>query len=286
MPKKKIVFVCSGGGAKGSFEAGVLKQLALNGIIPNAIYGTSTGAMNSAGYAFVGIENLLKVWRGIKSINDVMKQRFFLFLPYYLLITKQKGVYSMDPLANKLEDIISAKNLDTTDIESVVCRVSLKTSKKDYVSSNNIHKSPTGLSDFRTAVLASASTPIMNDVVDGEWVDGGVRAIAPLAQAIKDGATDIYVIMGEPYSPDCIFTGEVGNVIDVFNRTIGSMVQEMLWDDIHQCDIYNKNGIGRKIKLTVYAPDVSLIGADEFDPVKIEASIQQGLKCDPVFTSK
>ena len=64
------------------------------------------------------------------------------------------------------------------------------------------------------------------------------------------------------------------------------MVQEMLWDDVNQCDMYNKNGIGRKINLTVWAPSTSLIGSDQFDPVLIEASIQQGLnQVDPVFVS-
>ena len=286
--KKKIGFVTVGGGAKGSYEIGKMKALALQGIVPDAIFGTSTGAINAAGYAILGVDQTLAVWRSIKSINDVMIERFPLLLPYYLLFKKQTGVYSMAPLEKTINTLFTQEKFLRATIEAVVCRVSLKTSMKDYVSSFIGKQSMIpAYKKFNRAVVASASTPIMNDVVDGEWVDGGVRAIAPLSAAIKAGCTDIHVIQGEPFSQSCGFSGEVGNVIDVFNRTIGSMVQEMLWDDVHQCDIYNKNGIGRRINLTVWAPSVSLIGADEFDPVKIEASIQQGLhQEEPVFVTK
>lgn len=275
----KTVFVCSGGGAKGSFEIGVIKQLTDKGIKPDALYGTSTGALNAAGYSFIGVDKLLGVWRGIKNNNDIMTIRPWFLLPFYLLLGKGKGVYSMAPLQKKIEQLFQPCLRET---EAVVCRVSLINSAKDYVSSKNI-QNDADLENFRQAVLASASTPILNDVVGGQWVDGGVRQIVPLSRAINDGATDIYVILGEPYDKNIDFGSPVGNVIDVFNRTIGSMVQEMFWKDIHTCAAYNHAGIGNKINLTVYAPSVSLIGADEFDPTKIEASIQQGLKAEPVF---
>lgn len=275
----KTAFVCSGGGAKGSFEVGVLKQLTDKGIVPDVLYGTSTGALNAAGYAFVGIDELLKVWRAIKGTKDIMVRRFLLFIPIYLLFGKGKGVFSMKPLEKLINKLLNIKQRPEN---AVVCRVSLKTSAKNYVDTFDMSTVDTR-NNFRRAVLASASTPMMNDVVDGEWVDGGVRQIVPLSKAIKDGATDIYIILGEPYSELVPLPGEIGNVVDVFNRTIASMVQEMFWQDIRRCATYNKNGIGRRINLTVFAPDVSLIDADDFNPAKIEASIQQGLKATPVF---
>lgn len=269
------VFVLSGGGAKGSFEVGVLKQLADKDIIPDSIFGTSTGALNAAGYSFIGIDNLLKVWREIKSTSDIMVQRPWFLLPICLLLMNGKGVYSMKPLEKLLDKILLPSILH---IEAVVCRVSLITSAKDYVSTADL-ETIEDLKAFRRAVLASASTPIMNDIVDGEWVDGGVRQITPLQKAIDSGADDITVILAEPYSPSVFFPNKVGNVLDVFNRTIACMVQEMFWMDIHNFQDKNPG-----LKLTVYAPNISLIEADNFDPAKIEASIQQGLKASPVLT--
>lgn len=279
---KKVAFVCSGGGAKGSFEVGVLKQLADKGIVPDVLYGTSTGALNSAGYAFVGIDQLMKVWLGIRSTKDIMVQRPWFLLPFYLFLLKGKGVSSMDPLEKKIKQMIQGQPKK----ECNVCMVSLRTSKKIFIKAEP-GMSEDQLKDFQEAVLASASTPILNDVVDKEYVDGGVRQITPLSPAIKDGATDIYVILAEPYSPDVQFSGEIGNVIDVFNRTIGCMVQEMFWQDIKMCSRMNKlskiNKGLRKINFTIYAPDKSLIDAGDFDPVKIEASVRQGLNAVPVY---
>src|SRR5665213_1523931 len=128
--KKKTAFVLVGGGAKGAYEAGKMKALALQGIIPDVIFGTSTGAINAAGYALLGIDELLNVWRGIKSINNVMTRRFPLLWPYYLLIAKQKGIYSMSPLEKTINKLFTEEKFLKATIEAIVCRVSLKTSMK------------------------------------------------------------------------------------------------------------------------------------------------------------
>lgn len=268
----KTAFVLSGGGAKGSFQVGVLTQLAQQGIIPDALYGTSTGALNSCGYSYLGINGLLQMWRGIKSNKDIMVQYPWFLLPFYLAFGKGKGVYSMKPLEKKIQAIVTQNE---PKINATVCRVSLKTSAKSYVS---VGPGQPKDENFARAVLASASTPLLNDVVDGEWVDGGVRQITPLEPAVDSGATEIYVILAEPFVENIPLGGSVGNAVDVLNRSIACMVQEMFWQDIQSFEEY-KSGA----KLIVYAPDKSLIDTDDFDPVQIEASIQQGLSATPVL---
>jgi predicted acylesterase/phospholipase RssA len=280
----KKAFVCSGGGAKGSFEAGVLKQLAQNGIVPDVMYGTSTGAMNTAGYIFAGPDKLLELWRSLKGFDSVMKMHPWYLLPYYLLFAKGKGVFTLDPIKEKLRAIL----IGEPGLEGKVCMISLKTSKKVFIRAYPGMTEPE-LEDFQEAVLASASNPVLNDLISGEFGDGGVRQITPLAQAIRDGATDIYVILADPYVRTAQFQGEIGNCIDVLKRTIGCMIQEMFWQDVNTFLKLNKVADGvniKKINLTLYAPSEVLMETDDFDPAKIESAIQKGLTAQPVLVEK
>jgi NTE family protein len=61
------VFVLSGGGSLGGVEVGMLQALAENGIVPDALVGTSAGALNAAWVAAHGmsrdsLEELAAIW--------------------------------------------------------------------------------------------------------------------------------------------------------------------------------------------------------------------------------
>jgi NTE family protein len=61
------VFVLSGGGSLGAVEVGMLQALAENGIVPDALVGTSAGALNAAWVAAHGmsddsLEELAAIW--------------------------------------------------------------------------------------------------------------------------------------------------------------------------------------------------------------------------------
>ncbi len=64
--EERTVLVLGGGGGRGAAQLGVLRALAKRGIRPDAVVGTSVGALNAAAVAAVGLEAavplLEKVW--------------------------------------------------------------------------------------------------------------------------------------------------------------------------------------------------------------------------------
>src|SRR5258707_9901861 len=52
----RTVLVLGGGGSRGAAQLGVLRALAKRGIDPDAVVGTSVGALNAAAIAAVGLE--------------------------------------------------------------------------------------------------------------------------------------------------------------------------------------------------------------------------------------
>lgn len=292
-----IAFVLSGGGALGAFEVGVMRQLATKGIIPDILYGTSTGALNSAGYAYRGLGYLESMWLNIKGFNDIFKSRGIL-TPLYLLFGDGKGVFSTSPLESKLKDVVKGR----AGIKACVCQVSLKTTAADYVYTPDQQMSVLTdskvLADanykFSRAVLASASTPIFNDVVDGEYVDGGIRHIAPVGKAIKDGADEIYVILAERFQENQApnFKGKIGNTLNVAKYTINTFVQSILWSDVKICQKINKLIDStkskslkdvRKINIHVYAPTMDIGDAADFSPAHISEIMKLGQVAEPII---
>jgi predicted acylesterase/phospholipase RssA len=280
-----IAFVLSGGGALGAFEVGVLRQLWSNNIRPDALYGTSTGALNVAGYSFKGITYLENMWMSIKGIEDVFGSRGIL-TPFYLLFGNGMGIYSTKPLEKKLDGVVNGQ----PSVKTCVCRVSLRTTSAEYV-----YAYPTRINDLKTfkkSVLASASTPILNDVVDGEYVDGGVRHIAPVGQAINDGADEIYVILAEQFQENQKpnYSGKIGNVLKVGQYTINTFVQGVLWNDVKICQKINKlveesnSSLSsvKQIKIHVYAPTSDIGDAQDFSPKHILEIMQIGKTINPV----
>jgi NTE family protein len=284
-------FVLSGGGALGAFEVGVLNQLDKKGIKADLVLGTSTGALNATGYSFKGLDFLTKMWEGIKGSEDVFKNRGWLLGPIYMLFGNGKGLNSSEPLVDKINQTIDCP----PSIPVGVCKVSLKTTAAEYVYAKpgEWPKSEKDYTLMRKATLASTTTPIYNDVVDNEWVDGGLRHIAPLGEAIRQGADEIYVILCEQYQENQKpnYDGKIGNVLKVAGYTVNTMVQGVLWNDVKVCQKINSligvtdvkiNGY-KRIKLHVYAPLKSIGDSADFSPKHISDLINYGYTINPVF---
>lgn len=272
MSNSKTAVVLSGGGSKGAFEVGVLKQLAKAGVKIDAIYGTSTGALNAVGYSFVGIDKLVTIWTGIKGLNDIFGGKFFLTMIWDLIFGKGKGIYNLNPLTKLVTQIV---NSGEAIIPVTVCRVNLNTSAKEFISAvpgNTLNKA-----NFIKAVVSSAATPVYNDLVDGIYCDGGVRDITPAAKAIADGATKLYIILAEPYEKNNS-AGLAGNIINTLLATIGTMVQQIFWSDV-QCALRSP------IPVVVYAPPFNLPSPDIFTPATIASAYGLGLSAKPVFSN-
>jgi NTE family protein len=253
----KIAFVLSGGGAKGSFQIGAITRLYELGIKPDIIYGTSVGALNSVGLAFTGIDSTTKIWMDIKGRSDILASNWWKF-------GWAKGTYSTKPLRKILEKEILGVDLEP-EVDAVVCYLDLKDFSIHYSYSDKTEKK-----DFINAAVASATIPFAMEPVNETWVDGGVRVQTPLRQAIKDGCTEIYLILCNPVEDlDAnIWTGPKWP----YSINIGLRAVDGLEHEIFMSNIRDLMG---NVKCTL-APDKLLIDTLEFDPVKIRAAYHQG----------
>lgn len=208
MKKTKLGVVLSGGGAKGAYEVGFLKALAEFNIQPDAIAGTSIGALNGAIYSAkkdtkVTAKILEEVWKGIgedgvleidkeKAVKTIIEVSIH-FAPMgnvtklgssLSLAAKgaksQKGILTQDPLINRLEKFAPPKDLKT----GLPFFIGLTEAKghaidlKNFLGLGNketVYKKIQNLNseDMHKAIMASASLPILFDsleVKDGDKV--------------------------------------------------------------------------------------------------------------------
>lgn len=258
--------VLAGGGAKGAFQVGVLQRLEESGVRFDSVYGTSTGALNTIGYSFGGVPEMTKIWQGIRGPKDIIR------LNWYNLLWS-RGAYSTKPLRSIIEGHL--KRFPKPRCQAWVCYVDFRDGGLYYRGSHE--------TEFSDAVLASASIPFALEPVQDFFVDGGVRETAPLKRAIDDGASEITVILCQPWNknPD-FWTPERPYLISYGIRAIDVMTHEILVNDIERCIRDNSRAGKKRIKLTLYAPDRTPMSALDFDPKKIAATIDLGRSASPV----
>jgi len=253
----KTALILSGGGSKGSFQFGVLKYLIERGFTPNAVYGTSVGALNAAGYGYQNIGGLEEVWNNIKGKSDILKFNWSSF------ILRSTGLYNTKPLRKILEKNIIGQPI----CDVYACKVNLLTG--DIVYSKHTD------SDFISSVEASASIPGIMSPVDDEWVDGGIREQTPLKQAILDGAKKIIVVLCNPWEYNPVKT-KCGNWLQNSLRAVDILSHENFLSDISLCLEKNKDSEYEYIKMEIYAPLQHLNDALDFSPDKIKENIKLG----------
>jgi len=254
----KIAYVLSGGGAKGSFQVGAMRYLEEKGIRPEAVYGTSVGALNATGYAFRGMDSVEAFWRGIKGKGDILSSNWWR--------PCAAGIYSTKPLRKILEHEILGPDLNPT-CDAIVCYVDLIDLAVKYSNSSIDSKA-----DFIDAALASASIPFVMEPVRGTWVDGGVREQTPLLKAIEDGYTEIYLILCNPveevdarkWSPSW------PKIVSVGIRATDGLEHEVFMKDLDALLL------NTQITVHTIANPSFLIDTLEFSPDKIKVMVDRG----------
>lgn len=253
------VLVLSGGGARGSYQAGCLEGLIARGQKWDAIVGTSVGALNAAGLSYIGMERLKHVWLNeIKSPSDILDRHWLITMPW------KRGIYSLKPLKELLKEELSNK---TASIPFWVGVCDFADMRVSFIP----HDQNTRVTIQN--VLASSSMPVIMDPVDVTKVDGGVRDIVPMSFPIKSlNATEITVISCAPYSENQLADGvkweaKFPKIVSYLTRTIETMTSEIQWQDMQLCQIYNDMPGKRRVKVTVYAPrHRPILEALDFEP--------------------
>ncbi len=174
-----------GGGARGAYEAGVLKALEEMNIEVGAITGTSIGAINAAGYLSAGISTVEEVWRLMDkdSIIDINAES--------LIDSLKNGGFDYEKPFSMLREYLDESSIRNNPIDFGIVTVNLTDRDPVVVFKEDI---PEG--KIIEYVLASANHPVLKRFeIDGDkYMDGGIYDNLPIEPLIRKGYRDIIVV--------------------------------------------------------------------------------------------
>jgi NTE family protein len=245
---KKTALVISGGGAKGAFAVGIVKNLferfSATGWF-SILGGTSTGALIAPITALMAapepvkteaLNTLVHLYSNVTT-GDILDKK-----DITELIQRLDCLYESDPLNNLIHQNLKPEWFDWLQSnEAPDCYVvytNYQTGQKKAVSpkDNGMNRDK-----FIKAMLASASVPVIMEAVtieDDVCYDGGVRDLLPFSNAIKLGAEVILPIFLDP--PKFNETRSKFRRIDkVLLRTLEILVDEAGRNDLDMANMVN-----------------------------------------------
>ncbi|QTL99641.1 hypothetical protein GM661_17620 [Iocasia frigidifontis] len=240
--------VLSGGGAKGAYQAGVIKGLLKMGIKFDLVTGSSIGAFNA-----VLLAEFIKKGLSSREIGDGMEEAWmkvdnFLtlnwsgFLNNFFNPCKISSIFSNKIVKAVLNSYIPVKRRfsDYRD-----CQLS--------VTGTNLNRKKLRIFDYNSdiavieAVLGSMAFPVAFPAVNIEgdnYIDGGALCNAPLREAIMWGTSDIYVVFLSPLDQieDGYEDGKVHpqySALEVIAEFIDMAFGQLLYGDLHRTEQLN-----------------------------------------------
>jgi NTE family protein len=239
----QIVLVLQGGGALGSYQAGVYEALHEAGVEPDWIIGTSIGAINASLIAGNEPQNriakLREFWRRVEqrpvwaipgllpSVKDALSYwsmisnglpNFFTLNPLsqlgaaYPLGPDRAGYYSTAPLRKTLLELVDFSLVNRCSPRLTVGAAHLRTSQMRYFDSRDADLGVEHI--MASGALPPAFPPVR---IDGElYWDGGILSNTPTEAVFDDNPRKNSVIFAvHMWNP----TGaEPESMADVFNR--------------------------------------------------------------------
>lgn len=179
-----------GGGARGSYELGVLKALKELRIPIGAITGTSVGAINAAAFLMGDLGTMEEMWLKMDrdSILEGGAENF--------LDSLRNGGYDYERAFSKIRENLDERIIRENPIDLGIVTFNITTRSPVVIFKDDI---PEGmLVDY---VLASANHPLLRRYeIDGEkYLDGAIYDNIPVDPLLKKGYIDIvFVNLGAP----------------------------------------------------------------------------------------
>ena len=241
----RVAFILAGGASRGAYQAGCLKRLDDEGIVPDLIVGSSIGVCNALVYATSGAEGAWGFWSRAVSLrrNAVFGNSFF----------------SMDRLVRYIEKEVDFDRCFHSDRELTYILANLSAGHEELRG----NRTEQTVERFRTVTRIGYSIPILHPLIelDGDmYADGGFLWNVPFEYAEQWGATDIYILSVVPSelprADSLRFVPQVAlRMYDVFWRTVGnsSRLEKKL-----------ENGTYHGINVTVLEPSPE---TGMFDPL-------------------
>jgi NTE family protein len=184
-----VAYVLGGGGVRGAVEVGMVRALLEAGIVPELVVGTSIGAINGAAVAhdptLAVIGHLEQAWAS-PTASAVYGDSWWRQMQR--LAQSRTHLNDPGPLRELLASLMGA-DIQFSDLQVpfAACASSIERASEVWFDSGPVID----------AVLASASVPaaLPPTLIDGEhFVDGGIVNSIPLGEAVRRGASEIYVL--------------------------------------------------------------------------------------------
>ena len=193
----KIGLALGGGGARGSYQIGVLRALEEAGILKEIkhISGTSIGAINTLMVmAKLSHERMIEIWEMINNAeiygHKLERIKF-----------DRLGLFSIQEMYQKLSEQVSLKEIRESKVQGYVTASKIKKgSMIDQVLLHRMEKEVFHLNEMddpHRAVLASASIPVLfgsTEVGEDYYVDGGTKDNCPINTLIDQGCDIIIAV--------------------------------------------------------------------------------------------
>lgn len=272
-PKKRAL-VLAGGGAKGAFQVGKIKQLVERGKRWDIISGVSVGALNALFLSQwhkadqdKAADRLVELWIDeVKSSKSIYKPWAPGILTYIPALWKG-SLFSTAPLKNLIKTNVDLDLVRTSDVSISIGACSLTTGK--YVQANKHNP------DIFDYVLASASFPVAFPTVEvGNEIltDGGIRTCIPIREILHPSIGEIDVIMNNPMNEESFVEGDrLQRLLPKIFRIVDILSDEMFLMDLQELSI------ARGIKINVYSPNKQVdLHVLDFDNQKIRVLIDRG----------
>ena len=257
---------------KGAFQVGAIQSVLENGFEPDMVYGISVGALNATFLANetgrqleedgkitwpVAGRKLLEFWvKNITQPQDISTLRSRVMLGMNTLMSRFDGLVDPAPLHLLIRKNVKDHYLKHTPVKVKVGAVNVQSGEIKYVTSQEPH--------FLDFVRASSSIPMLMPAIaigNEMYLDGGLREVAPIRQAIADGATEIIVVACHSphlYQPEGL---NPRNLITLVERVRDITVNEYANSNIIWAESYVDRSIlrGVPMKLMVIRPFSPLV---------------------------
>lgn len=197
----RTLMVLGGGGALGAYQAGALLALAEQGVLPDALFGCSAGALNAAFLAsdpgLPRTRELATWWADTRTHNVLSPSRWSRVRGFAAAAaTRADALFDERPLRHLIREQVPAH-----DLSELAVPLSVTTTCLDCGLARHHDRGP-----LEDVLVASCSLPGLFSPVrlpDGHLhVDGGVVCGVPLQAALDDaGPDDAVVVLDCGFAP-------------------------------------------------------------------------------------
>ena len=216
----KTAFILAGGASRGAYQAGCLKRLEEDGIVPQLVIGSSIGVCNSLVYASGGAEALWGFWSRAVSLPNVLKPS----LTHNPLLGN--SFFSMDKLVDMVESEVDFDRCFNSEMELAYVVANLSEGREELRG----NRTEPDVDRFRLFSRVGYTIPILHPLVeiDGDmYADGGFLWNVPFEYAEDWGADEVYILSvipsQLPRAESLRFIPQVAaRMYDVFWRTFGN----------------------------------------------------------------